>query len=227
MRKYRIPIALLILSIVFAFAFYCRYKFDAPNSGYPQYDQLILSVQKARKSGELPAGMRLDLIRDAFGWALDDIDNNGQVELIFGGNLHNGGNQIYNIYTLFNDDVVQVTEGWNRNIYELCTDGTIANYWSSSSSEYGNNYYQYSDCKLQLVESIAFLDWSSPNYEYTQWYYSDQFSSQSLLTPNPSGTYFDLNPEFIPISDEKAEAIIENRNYALLNFTPFSHSNGG
>ena len=222
MKRYHALLLFFALIIISALIFYCQYKFETPNSGYPEYDQLILSVKKSRKSGELPSGVSTDLIRENPGWVLKDIDNNGQVELIFGRNS-NKENYVYNIYTLLNDEVVQVAEGWNRNIYMLCADGTIANYWSGSSSEYGSNYYQYKDCELQLVESLAFLDWSTPNHEYTQWYYSDQFSSQSLLIPNQSGTYFDLNPQFTPISHEAAEAIMENRTCDLLDFTPFFH----
>lgn len=192
---------------------------DSPSEkiDYSGYDELIAKARKILKNpdseyseeSEFSSVLFMKSEYETFGYLIKDLDCNGINELIIGANT-DGWDEgswdgvIYNIYTIVNGEVVQVLNGWERNRYYLCENGSIANEGSSSAFESNNSYYKYSGSELTLIESVIF---NSTIDENNPWYYSTE-------------SEYDIE-KAESISKEKANEIMNKYKHVKLKYTPF------
>ena len=105
----------------------------ASTTGYAAYDALLAEISDLRRSGasEAQTDFSHDLLsaNDYYqtpGWLLRDLDGDGIPELLLGANWDEGHTVIFNIYRSGGTRAVRVVNGWNRNRWYLCTDGSLA-----------------------------------------------------------------------------------------------------
>ena len=111
-------------------------------TGYPEYDEVLANICDLRFAGT--QGIETEFSSDLLtandyyqtpGWLLRDLDGDGIPELLLGANWDEGHTVIFNIYRSGGTRAVRVVNGWNRNRWYLCTDGSLANEGSSSAFE--------------------------------------------------------------------------------------------
>ena len=134
-------------------------------TGYSEYDEVLANICDLRLAGT--HGTETDFSSDLLtandyyqtpGWLLRDLDGDGIPELLLGANWDAGHAVIFNIYRSGGTRAVCVVNGWNRNRWYLCTDGSLANEGSSSAFESSYSYYRYTSGELQHLETLLYLD---------------------------------------------------------------------
>ena len=88
---------------------------------------------------------------DGLGWYCQDLDGNGVVELIV-----SDGNVIYDLYTVENGKALHLVSGSERNAYQLCENGIIKNYGSSSAAESSYTMYRLVGSGLVQEQIVTF-----------------------------------------------------------------------
>ena len=86
------------------------------------------------------------------GFALLDLDNNGQDELIIGDFEHD---IIYDVFTITDSEAVQILTGGERCYYTLYENGYIECQWSDSAANSGYDFLRLEDGKLNLIERFC------------------------------------------------------------------------
>ena len=182
-------------------------------TGYPQYDVVLANICDLRLAGT--HGTETDFSSDLLtandyyqtpGWLLRDLDGDGIPELLLGADWGDGHSVIFNIYRLDGAKAVRVVDGWNRNRWYLCTDGSLANEGSSSAFESSYSYYRYTSGELQHLETLLYLDDGSGG---SPWRYSvttDQYVSSG---------------DFHSVTEAEATAVMDKYTHETLAFTPF------
>ena len=182
-------------------------------TGYAAYDALLAEISGLRRSGasEAQTDFSHDLLsaNDYYqtpGWLLRDLDGDGIPELLLGADWGDGHSVIFNIYRLDGAKAVRVVDGWNRNRWYLCTDGSLANEGSSSAFESSYSYYRYTSGELQHLETLLYLDDGSGG---SPWRYSvttDQYVNSG---------------DFHSVTEAEATAVMDKYTHETLAFTPF------
>ena len=185
----------------------------ASTTGYAAYDALLAEISDLRRSGasEAQTDFSHDLLsaNDYYqtpGWLLRDLDGDGIPELLLGADWGDGHSVIFNIYRLDGAKAVRVVDGWNRNRWYLCTDGSLANEGSSSAFESSYSYYRYTSGELQHLETLLYLDDGSGG---SPWRYSvttDQYVNSG---------------DFHSVTEAEATAVMDKYTHETLAFTPF------
>ena len=185
----------------------------ASTTGYAAYDALLAEISGLRRSGasEAQTDFSHDLLsaNDYYqtpGWLLRDLDGDGIPELLLGADWGDGHSVIFNIYCLDGAKAVRVVDGWNRNRWYLCTDGSLANEGSSSAFESSYSYYRYTSGELQHLETLLYLDGGSGG---SPWRYSvttDQYVSSG---------------DFHSVTEAEATAVRDKYTHETLILTPF------
>lgn len=185
----------------------------ASTTGYAAYDALLAEIGGLRRSGasEAQTDFSHDLLsaNDYYqtpGWLLRDLDGDEIPELLLGADWGDGHSVIFNIYRLDGAKAVRVVDGWNRNRWYLCTDGSLANEGSSSAFESSYSYYRYTSGELQHLETLLYLDDGSGG---SPWRYSvttDQYVNSG---------------DFHSVTEAEATAVMDKYTYETLTFTPF------
>ena len=185
----------------------------ASTTGYAAYDALLAEISDLRRSGasEAQTDFSHDLLsaNDYYqtpGWLLRDLDGDGIPELLLGANWDEGHAVIFNIYRYGGTRAVCVVNGWNRNRWYLCTDGSLANEGSSSAFESSFSYYSYTSGELQHLETLLYLDDGSGG---SPWRYSvttDQYVNRG---------------DFHSVTEAEATAVMDKYTHETLAFTPF------
>ena len=182
-------------------------------TGYPQYDVVLANICDLRLAGT--HGTETDFSPDLLtandyyqtpGWLLRDLDGDGIPELLLGANWDEGHAVIFNIYRSGGTRAVRVVNGWNRNRWYLCTDGSLANEGSSSAFESSFSYYSYTSGELQHLETLLYLDDGSGG---SPWRYSvttDQYVNRG---------------DFHSVTEAEATAVMDKYTHETLAFTPF------
>ena len=182
-------------------------------TGYPQYDVVLSNICDLRLAGT--HGTETDFSPDLLtandyyqtpGWLLRDLDGDGIPELLLGANWDEGHAVIFNIYRYGGTRAVCVVNGWNRNRWYLCTDGSLANEGSSSAFESSYSYYRYTSGELQHLETLLYLDDGSGG---SPWRYSvttDQYVNSG---------------DFHSVTEAEATAVMDKYTHETLAFTPF------
>ena len=182
-------------------------------TGYAAYDALLAEISGLRRSGasEAQTDFSHDLLsaNDYYqtpGWLLRDLDGDGIPELLLGADWGDGHSVIFNIYRLDGAKAVRVVDGWNRNRWYLCTDGSLANEGSSSAFESSYSYYRYTSGELQHLETLLYLDGGSGG---SPWRYSvttDQYVNSG---------------DFHSVTEAEATAVMDKYTHETLILTPF------
>ena len=185
----------------------------ASTTGYAAYDALLAEISGLRRSGasDVQTDFSHDLlsVNDYYqtpGWLLRDLDGDGIPELLLGANWDEGHTVIFNIYRYGGTRAVRVVNGWNRNRWYLCTDGSLANEGSSSAFESSFSYYSYTSGELQHLETLLYLDDGSGG---SPWRYSvttDQYVNRG---------------DFHSVTEAEATAVMDKYTHETLAFTPF------
>ena len=182
-------------------------------TGYPEYDEVLANICDLRLAGthgtETDFSSDLLAVNDYYqtpGWLLRDLDGDGIPELLLGANWDEGHAVIFNIYRSGGTRAVRVVNGWNRNRWYLCTDGSLANEGSSSAFESSYSYYRYTSGELQHLETLLYLDGGSGG---SPWRYSvttDQYVSSG---------------DFHSVTEAEATAVMDKYTHETLILTPF------
>lgn len=94
---------------------------------------------------------------DNAGFYVNDLDNDGTPELLFGENYPGSkGTVFYDLYTIKDGELVHVFDGWDRSRYYLCENGGIAHEGSSSAFESFTSLNYYANGVLNLMQSIIY-----------------------------------------------------------------------
>ena len=182
-------------------------------TGYATYDALLAEISGLRRSGasEAQTDFSHDLLsaNDYYqtpGWLLRDLDGDGIPELLLGADWGDGHSVIFNIYRLDGAKAVRVVDGWNRNRWYLCTDGSLANEGSSSAFESSYSYYRYTSGELQHLETLLYLDGGSGG---SPWRYS------------ATADHYVSSGDFRSVTEAEATAVMDKYTHETLAFTPF------
>ena len=117
-------------------------------TAYPWNDDDLIIVPE---NPELSYMYRRSTALSEIGFALIDLDVNGQEELIISG----PNKFVYDVYTISNDKIVHLFASGERNCYILRENRWIENAWSGSAATSGHDFYQINDGKLDFVERIT------------------------------------------------------------------------
>ena len=118
-------------------------------NAYPWNDDDMTIVPE---NPELSYMYRRNASLSEIGFALVDLDNNGQTELIIS-DINKPF--IYDLYTISDGEIVHLFDSGERHFYLLYEKGLIRNTWSGSAATTGNDFYRLSDGKLEFVERIT------------------------------------------------------------------------
>ena len=188
---------------------------------YNSYDEIIEVISNGLKNGfSEDDQFYLDVSSCFFmndpeyeilGYMKKDLDGDGSEELILGENAADGSGPsegwdsiIYDVFTMKDGKVAHVLNGWERNRFYLCTDGTIANEGSSGAAYSTWAYYKIENGQAKIIESI-FTD-EDENMQ-GHWYYSNREPYQD---------------ESNEVTEDEAMKTIEKYSYQKLEFTPFN-----
>ena len=102
------------------------------------------AISERRDVTTLPAEMNLNIPGfyasgdlGALGYCYYDINADGTDELLIGPcSADYPAYEIFDIYTIVSGEVVTVAQGWERNYYAVCADGTVANNASGGAGEW-------------------------------------------------------------------------------------------
>mgnify|MGYP002610092625 CR=1 FL=1 len=182
-------------------------------TGYATYDALLAEISGLRRSGasEAQTDFSHDLLsaNDYYqtpGWLLRDLDGDEIPELLLGADWGDGHSVIFNIYRLDGAKAVRVVDGWNRNRWYLCTDGSLANEGSSSAFESSYSYYRYTSGELQHLETLLYLDGGSGG---SPWRYS------------ATADHYVSSGDFRSVTEAEATAVRDKYTRETLILTPF------
>lgn len=181
-------------------------------TGYAAYDALLAEISDLRRSGasDVQTDFSHDLLsaNDYYqtpGWLLRDLDGDG-VELLLGADWGDGHTVIFNIYRLDGAKAVRVVDGWKRNRWYFCADGSLANECSSSAFESSYSYYRYTSGELQHLETLLYLDDGSGS---SPWRYS------------VTADHYVSSDDFRSVTEAEAAAVMDKYTHETLAFTPF------
>ena len=159
---------------------------------------------------------------DKVGYCFVDLDDNGVPELLIGMNEDVFSenevykNEIYDIYTYDDGEIIHLASSAERCFYKLCEDNTIYSYGSSgaASLDYQHLKLDKNGTELSTIQDIH----SSPdnNYEKVLWYLATEAWYDS-----ETGEVF--NDKLTEITKDEADGIIAGwPDIATLNLTMFS-----
>lgn len=98
------------------------------------------------------------------GFYVTDLDADGTPELLFGENQAQSPNTVfYDLYTILNNELVHVFDGWDRSRYYLVNNGGIAHEGSSSAFESFTSLNYYTNGELKLMESVIYNSNADPD----------------------------------------------------------------
>lgn len=140
------------------------------------------------------------------GYAIQDVDGNGNPELLVSPIEEANRGIIYDLYTYHAGSVVHLVSGGERDQYYLCTDGTIANEGSGGASSSIFAFYTVDSVNdsLMLKESVEYDGYRD---EENPWFYR-------------SGDMPDTQAS-VSITEEEARALIDRFEHESINLIPF------
>lgn len=113
---------------------------DSDTDLVPQYPELSYMYRRYENLSDI-------------GYALADVDGNGQEELI----LTSMDNPfVFDLFTVQDGKVVQIFSSGERYSHILYKDGIVIEHWSGSAFLSGNDFFQLQDDKLVLIERVTY-----------------------------------------------------------------------
>lgn len=85
------------------------------------------------------------------GFALIDLDGNGQEELI----ISDPSKFVYDLYTISNGKTVHLFSSGEKSYYIVRENGVVEKTWSDSAVSSGHDFYKLNNGKLDFVERIT------------------------------------------------------------------------
>lgn len=135
------------------------------------------------------------------GFALIDLDNNGQKELIIS---DINSSFVYDLYTISDGEITHLFDSAERNCYYLYKNGYVENQWSSSAASSGTDFYKLGNGTLHFVERIT-LD---------AYYALDAGLIDEITEANEKDLYFksksNLPEDYESITFEEYEIILQS-----------------
>ena len=115
---------------------------------YPWNDDDLTMVPE---NPELSYMYRRNAELSEIGFALIDLDDNGQKELI----ISDPSKFVYDLYTISDGKAIHLFDSGERYCYVLRENGIVENSWSGSAAINGHDFYKLTDGKLDFVERIT------------------------------------------------------------------------
>lgn len=154
------------------------------------------------------------------GYALIDLDNNGQQELVI---APVDGTYVYDLYTIKKGKTVQLFSSGERYTHSLYENGYISLSWSGGAALSGHDFFKLTDSKLKFLERVT-----------TDVFYAEEIGRIEKYTDAGSdNTFFRSNSEktkdYVSISDKEALKIIDSyknpEKELRIKYTPLSEYN--
>lgn len=139
------------------------------------------------------------------GFALIDLDENGQEELI----IADLSKFVYDLYTISNGKTVHLFDSGERSCYILRENGVIEKSWSGSAATSGHDFYKLNGGKLDFVERIS-LDA----------YYALNIGIIKELTEANDNSFFFVSP-----TDQFEDYKLVNSNEAIKKIEAYQKAN--
>lgn len=117
-------------------------------NAYPWNDD---DINMVLENPELSHMYRRNSELSEIGFALIDLDGNGQEELI----ISDPSKFVYDLYTISNGKAIHLFDSGERYCYILRENGIVENSWSASAATSGHDFYKLNDGKLDFVEKIT------------------------------------------------------------------------
>lgn len=86
------------------------------------------------------------------GYALVDLDQDGQVELLLGDITYS---QLFDVYTLKDGQLIHVLDSGDRYSYQPLEDGYFELSWSGGAALSGHDYFRLENGKLVFIERLT------------------------------------------------------------------------
>lgn len=166
---------------------------------------------------ELSYMYRLYFSLSDIGYAVMDLDGNGQPELLLAGMEDDG---IFDLYTLEGEEAVHLFDGGERYRYYLRAGGMVENQWSGSAIMSGNDFFTVSGGQLVFLERIA----------YDGFHAEDIGLAEDAWEAGPENSYFRSDTrepsDYLHITPQEADELLSSyqNTYPLLEvtYTPLS-----
>lgn len=151
------------------------------------------------------------------GYTLIDIDNNGTEELVISDDGEEAwANRILSIYTMHNDEAVQIVDGWARNRYYLLEDNTLYNEGSGGAAYTIWGTYKVSEDGLSLqAMDTYFTDFQDENMQEIGWFHNTT-GSVDIAESEWVGT--DEENSLFPLMEQMQERV---RDLDLIYFADY------
>lgn len=128
-----------------------------------EYDTIICNIVRAYpwnaedrplvpEHPELSYLYRRSMVLSDVGFAVTDLDRNGQAELLIS-NVRQ--DYVYDVYTLSNGQAVHLFASAERSLYYLRENGYVEHVWSGGAGLSGHDFYRLENGILSFVERIA------------------------------------------------------------------------
>ena len=105
------------------------------------------------EDGEISYLYRQNTALSEIGFALADLDGNGQEELIISAV---DSPIVYDLYTISNGKATHIFSSHDRVTYYIYENGYVENQWLDSAVTSGHDFYQFKDGALDLIERITY-----------------------------------------------------------------------
>ncbi len=131
------------------------------------------------------------------GYALMDIDGNGVKELLIGGvETGNDEKMFYDLYTIIDNEAVQIATSGERDRYYLCSNSKIANEGSGGAGASKNAYYDFDGARgaMSLIEAVIY---DGEYDEDNPWFYSTEGFEREALIPIPEEKAFQIQSQYM------------------------------
>ena len=123
------------------------------------------------------------------GFLFRDLDNDGNVELLFGENYADE-TVLYDLYAIVDGKLVHVFDGWDRSRYYLAENGGFIHKGSSSAFDASVGYYYYINGEFHFMQAIIYNENLDPN---VPWHLSTtsetEFSDDDQLLTEEEALY--------------------------------------
>lgn len=154
---------------------------------------------------------------DLIGYQFTDLDNDGTSELLIGID----GEEYYqaviiDLYTVKDGQIVHLASSGERYWYQLCEDGTIYSYGSSSAASSAYEHYELIDGELSMIECVWFEP-EAGDFDDIRWHYSTSsiYDSEREIDEAEGTEIIDSWPQVIdlaltPFSEYVSTEMAEN-----------------